>query len=98
MSSEQGKAIEDERKRGEKSRDEIEGLRLKSALDVVRKVHISVLGNSFQVRVLYLTDKQAEKFEPDTLPRVLAAMEIPKPKLVIKLVRSLFGTAFYNSY
>ena len=47
--------------------------------------------------VLYLTNRQAASFEDRHFPELMEVMNIPKPKLIIRLTRSLFGKAFYKT-
>ena len=63
----------------------------------MQTVEYSCSGERQQVRVLYLTNRQASSIHSEHFPELMRAMKIPEPKLVIRLTRSLYGKAHLDT-
>ena len=67
-----------------KEEDELAEIRVKTMFNLVEDIQTS-RGAS---RLLYLTNKQAEMFSNDTVPKMLQAFDVHNPSLVIMLMAS----------
>jgi hypothetical protein len=67
---------------------ELAEIRVRTMYGLVEEIQVSAGATSALSRVLYLTNQQAELFNAETVPKMMAAFEVEKPSLVINLMDS----------
>ena len=77
-------------------RDQLEDLQMTTISGLVESVRIDVEGQSMEKKLLVLSTKQAMRFDMGSLPKVLSAMDVTPPKLVISVFASGFEAGRKN--
>lgn len=72
------------------SLSELEELQVHSVYSLVEDVEVEVSGETVSRKLLYMTNRQARAFDVNNMQRVLDAMEINPPRLVINLSLNTF--------
>ena len=75
-----------------KLQQQLEDLQVTTVSGLVERAYIDIAGQSVEKKLLFLNVKQARKFDISSLPKVLTAMDIPSPKLVI----TIFGSGLHG--
>jgi hypothetical protein len=75
---------------------ELEDIKIKTMYNLVEDVTVDIGGEAIDKKLLFLTNRQAQKFNFDSISKLLLAMEIQPPKLLINLFGS-FGIASDNN-
>jgi hypothetical protein len=73
----------------DETRKELEDLQIRTIFSLVEDLEIEVGSKTMQKKLLFITNKQARKFDFTNISQVLTAMDItPAPQLVINLMPS----------
>jgi hypothetical protein len=65
---------------------QLEDLKIKTMYNLVEDITIDVQGESMEKKLLFLSNKQARKFNFENMGKLMEAMDIGQPKLVINLL------------
>lgn len=76
---------------------ELEEIKVLTMTKMVETVTYAVGDGESTCQVLYMTNKQASRFSVDKMEQVRYALQIKEPKLVIRLMPSHFGKAYWRS-
>lgn len=72
------------------TRKQLEELQIKTISGLVEPLQVEMDGQSVENKLLYLSNRQAKQFDMSSLSKVLAAMDVPTPKLIITIMESMF--------
>ena len=75
------------------NRWQLEELQIQTIFSLVEQVKIEVDANTSSKSILFLSNKQARAFDFSDMGKILSAMDIQWPKLVINLVPSFVGAS-----
>jgi len=78
--------------------DELEAAKVHTMFNMVMEVQNGLNEGGSVCQMLYLTNTQTAKITAETMPNVRAALKIKEPKLVIRLMPSGFGTAYWKTF
>jgi hypothetical protein len=74
----------------DETRKQLEDLQIRTIFSLVEDIELDIGGQTAQKKLLFLTNKQARKFDFSNISKVLQAMDVsPMPQLVINLFCSL---------
>ena len=76
------------------TRRQLEDLQIRTIFSLVEPVQV----DQDKKHLLFLSNRQASKFDFSAMPKVLSALDIPAPKLVINLFMSMPYTAIKSTF
>lgn len=81
-----------------KLREQLENLQVETMFDMVKQVEFPMGEGTTTCNFLYLTNQQAARFTMKNMPQLRKELDLGNPKLVIRLMPSFFGQAWWNSF
>jgi len=78
--------------------DELEAAKFHTMFNMVTEVENALNEGGSVCHMLYLTNTQAAKITAEAMPNVRAALKLKEPKMVIRLLQSGFGRAYWKTF